>query len=152
MPGPLDDGIAALRERDFARAAVLLREAADADAGDVKARMAMGAALGELGRWDDAVAALREATSLAPGSAPPATRIDAPMVSAHAAPATAAPRPGMRVGPPVLLGDGPAGAQPAPPPVAPAVQRPPARLSYAESKLPSLSAVLIWLVVLGIFG
>src|SRR5947209_10561077 len=70
MAYSLDDGIAALRARDFPRAAQLLREAAQADAGDVKARMALGAALGELGRWDEAVAALREATTLAPRSAP----------------------------------------------------------------------------------
>ena len=70
MAYSLDDGIAALRARDFPRAAQLLREAAQADAGDVKARMALGAALGEMGHWDEAVAALREATALSPRSAP----------------------------------------------------------------------------------
>src|SRR5438105_7649427 len=70
MAHSLHDGIAALRAGDFSRAAELLREAADADAGDVKARMALGAALGEMGQWDEAVAALREATALSPRSAP----------------------------------------------------------------------------------
>src|SRR5436305_288815 len=69
MSDPITEGMEALRAGEFARAAPLLAEAARANPHDSRARMALGAALGELGRWEEAIGALREAVGLAPGIA-----------------------------------------------------------------------------------
>src|SRR5262249_32840349 len=69
MQDSLNAGLEALRAGDLMRAQVLLSEAARADPSNVQARMALGAALGELGRLDEAIAALQEAAALAPGLA-----------------------------------------------------------------------------------
>jgi tetratricopeptide (TPR) repeat protein len=69
MSDALNAGLEALRAGEFAQAEALLAEAARANPNDVKTLMALGAALGELKRWDEAIAAMQQAASLAPGLA-----------------------------------------------------------------------------------
>ncbi len=245
MTDPLSAGLEALRAKDLERAIPLLSEAARQNPAEVKARMALGAALGEAGRWLEAVAALQEATALAPGVAagfhnlgPALERADClddareayrravaldpgheraaaalrrlvdtplveapawPIVGGPAPPIPGAPVPGAPVPPASApragaynpLGPGGSGISPevaAPPPphlrvhqVVSAVKReepidPTANLgpqllgeappavedprkivtrpppSFVDSKMPSVSAILIWLVIAAVFG
>src|SRR5262245_22650134 len=69
MSDSFREGVDALKARDFPRAVACLTAAAEADPDDARSRMALGAALGELGRWDEAVAALQSAAVLAPALA-----------------------------------------------------------------------------------
>jgi hypothetical protein len=66
MTDSLAAGMEALRAGDCQQAAELLGQAAGDHPDDVNAHMALGAALGGLQRWGEAIGALRQATLLAP--------------------------------------------------------------------------------------